>query len=107
MRMAWIPSAAGQVTATHITTGAAGSAQTTPPAKCCSDGCLAQCDQVTKRQVMETADDDFLEAGGLVVSAAAWHKKGIRVNTKASLPHMPSHVELYPARPPSSMRRLS
>jgi hypothetical protein len=42
---------------------------------------------VTKRQVMETADDDFLEAGGLVVSAAAWHKKGIRVNTKVKFPH--------------------
>ncbi len=32
---------------------------------------------------METADDDFLEAAGVVVSAAAWHRKGIRVNTKA------------------------
>lgn len=51
---------------------------------------------MTKRQVMETADDDFLEAGGLVVSAAAWHKKGIRVNTKVTL--LPQHPS-SPANP--------
>ena len=39
--------------------------------------------QVTKREVMEAADDDLLEAAGIVVSAAMWHRKGIRVNTKA------------------------
>lgn len=54
--------------------------------------CLRHYGQVTKRQVMETADDDFLEAGGLVVSAAAWHKKGIRVNTKAR--PLPTHLAM-------------
>ena len=37
---------------------------------------------MTKRAVMETADDDLLEAAGIVVSAEAWHRKGIRINTK-------------------------
>jgi ABC-type sugar transport system substrate-binding protein len=78
---------------TYPTTGAVGAAQASQLAKCCSDTCPGQCDQVTKRQVMETADDDFLEAGGLVVSAAAWHKKGIRVNTKVTLPPQ------YPSNP--------
>lgn len=45
--------------------------------------CKSNSGQVTKREVMETADDDFLEAAGVVVSATLWHRKGIRVNTKA------------------------
>ena len=44
-----------------------------------------RCDwkQVTKVQLLECCDGDFLAAAGLVVNAAAWHKKNIRVNTKA------------------------
>lgn len=34
-------------------------------------------------QLLECCDGDFLAAAGLVVNAAAWHKKNIRVNTKS------------------------
>jgi len=38
---------------------------------------------VTKLELLESGDGDFLAATGLVVNAAAWHRKNIRVNTKA------------------------
>lgn len=38
---------------------------------------------MTKLELLESGDGDFLAATGLVVNAAAWHRKNIRVNTKA------------------------
>lgn len=46
-------------------------------------GRLGLWSQVTKLELLESGDGDFLAATGLVVNAAAWHRKNIRVNTKA------------------------
>jgi THO complex subunit 2 len=38
--------------------------------------------QVTKAQLKESGDSEFLAAAGLVVNAGVWHRKCVRVNTK-------------------------